>query len=854
MIPLMFIQKKGNILAKTTAAITKMAANYRHLSRAIEIQYKMNIEDHFSLMIDLNEFDEPTNIYIKTLRNSEYHLVTPTQQTYTIESDREVVVIDYDTILHFAHNSIKYDEIKGMDIKAKMLNPHKDPDVMMTDFRYNENFAHFTINTEKFGYSQDAKTLMPILSYNDNTIIEPSRILGNYYIYDISLEGVAYEIALMHIKSFKNHYLFRQTTKTHRLQVKGNTLYDGYGISYTFVDGMVQMNKQNHSLQRYFDTVYGEEYKQYFFNAFRDKNLYTEIALAFDLAKHHSFNAYNYKTDERLMGKVITRAELNEKTIPEIVMELKNPLNQFLVKTEYDIQFRFPIYNLLHILNETERNYRLIDFGYFVVNGKIESISSNIINKEELDYVTASNNKWLFSISESYLEQILENMTIYLIPVIKNLDKNVFLPSNYNLRDINYLTQEVVLNNVFEEVTIPFSEVRDNPAIVVGKEATLFNSGLEHAFGIHFLINPDIISFNPVTPDIYDEVSLMVKLCEDEDYLIPDIEADTIHFSRAMQIKIGERNFMIILNVAKGYIYYLDLSNHTYSKEADGVDEFNTFMKVEKEDELFTILETFSLFIYIIKDNGYGVEVNSDLVKVPYMVYSDLQEPIISSKSGIGKITSNLGYYTRNNKIKTSFNISPIIYKEEFRGIFAGSGVELTSISLNNGKLAISGVYNGSSIKYDISISADGKYVCKDVFDKEVDLAFDKKVFDKSFGPISFNEYVAIDLNIVDAYIKNNTLTLNNQAAIFYGDKGIYINTTDIITTLDKSDNYTYTDKTVAALENWLGNELHTLTNLDNLEFTYPDNECYADVDIYKDDATTVHRVNTDMSKYIVLY
>ena len=850
MIPLMYIQKKDNLLAKTTAAITRMRAHYRHLRRAIEVSFEMNLEDNFSLMIELNEFDEPNNIYIKTLRNSEYTEVTPDVKEYTIENDREVVVISYETILNIAGNVVTKTEIENIDIKAKMLNPYKDPDVLMTYFSFNDGFITFHVNDQSFNYYEH--DLEPILQMG-NEFINPSRILGNYYIYDIELDSQPYEIALIHSRAFKHHYLFRQTDSTHQLTLNGNTIYDFYGDSYTFNEGMVNKNNNNISLQSFFDVVYDEEYKQYYFNAMRDNNLYTEIATAFDLTKHHSLNVYNLKTDERLMGKVNVRSEFNSKTVPEIVLEMDKPLDQFFNKTDYNIQFRFPVYNLVHILSSANQNYRLIDYGYFMVNGEFVAVSSNLVNEELFAYVTASNNKWFFSVSEFLLQRVLENITIYLVPMIKNIAPDVFLSSIYNLKEINYALKTVTLNNVFSYEEVGFDDVAQAQGIIAKENNTLFRPDVQKAFGINFNMPPVSIEFNPVTPDIYDEVALLTKMCENDEYLIPDIEANCMNFSRAMRIIIGMKSFILIYNLEKDYVYYLDMTNKTSTKDADGLEDMMTFLTIEDESSLISILKTFSLFTYMVKDKGYGVNVNNDLDVIPYMVYPGLANNTFSSEQGPVKPVTNVGYINRNNKIKAAYNESSNVYKEHFKGIFAKYNTEITNVQIEKDNLLVSTTTDGTKSIFIVKIDSKGIYRCFDIFGNEAKLTYDKNALDTIYGPIAFNDYIAIDMNLVESYITNSDFTINGETSILFKDKALIVQSKKPVSELSKQDDYKYTDTATVALENWFGYEIFGIITTDYLESS-KNSPFYCLTNIYKDDNQTIYRINSDVSKYIVKY
>lgn len=606
MIPLIIFQEENKLLKETTATVKKMRAHYRHLKRSIEIEYLINLDMAFSLMIDLNEFDEPEYVYIKTLKETPYQKIQK-GKTYTISSDREVVVLAYEHITKIAHNTITYDEAKEIEIRAKMINTDKDPFIKMTHFKLEKNLISFTVNGKLFEYSM--KDFMPQL-FVDMDYQKPVEIYDNYYIYDIKFGDKNYKLAIMHFRAFYHHYLFRDPhTKT--LSLSNNTLYDNFNNSYYFRDGLIVINDLTHSIQNFFDEIYEKEYKQYIFNAIRDKNLYTEIALAFEPTKHHSFNVYDLKTDERLMGRVDARVEYNKRLTPELVITLREPFNQFMNKKQDIYEFRMPLFNLLKLMDSGNENYRLIDYGYFLVNQKFAPVTPMIINKEELNYVTASSSRYVFSIAIDFLRKILEALPISLIPMIKAIDKNAYIPSHLTLKRIDFLNREIELRNVFSPVVYGFDEI-DNSELMV-KEGSIFNSDILEMFALKLSIKPSLIEFNPVNPSNYDEIALLIKYCEDDDYLIEDIEKDCLNFARSMRIVISSREFMFVLNLKKNCVYFLDLTNHTSSK--DLLESMSLYIKQIDKDALKEVLKSFSLYSYIIKDKGYGSNVNKDLYR-----------------------------------------------------------------------------------------------------------------------------------------------------------------------------------------------------------------------------------------------
>lgn len=852
MIPLMFIQKKENLLALTTAAITKMGAHYSHLREAIEIEVKLNLDAFFNIVVKLNEFDAPKYVYIKSLTTSEYIKVTPEVKKYTIEGRREVVVLTYDNIINIATNNLTYDEVEKWDIKTKMLNPSKDPDVKMTEFEYRKDSLRFKVNNNFYEYRMD-KT-MPVLIQGLGQPIKPRTVIGNYYIYDVQFEdnGPVYSIALMHIRSFKNHYLFRQTKRTHKMRLVGDTIYDTFHDEYFFNDGMISIDNRNNSVQKFLNHQYDHEYKQYFFNAIRDKNLYTEIANTFNILKHNSFMVYDFTNDERLIGKADAYLEYNKNSTPEIVINLTNVRNQFGDERDYTFTFRAPIYNIYNILSNCHENYRLIDYGYFLVNNQFVTVSTNIVNEEQENYVTASNKKWFFSISLNYIDLIADNSTKSTIPILKVLDEDVFIPNIYNLKKIDFLNKEVSLINVFKEINIPFKSIDASPYVIATPDAKMFGDSFTEGFGLKFKIKPNSITFNPITPDRFNQVVLMIKTVEDDEYLLDDIIDDTAHLSNSVVVNLADRNLLMVLNNVKKYVYYIDLNNQDISRDFASVDSFAAFIEVENEDILKNILYEKSVKAYLVKNNGYGVNVDHQLNVKPYMVYKDIDRTFFSTEKGIvPNVETNEGYTIRNKQLKATFGYTDDTYKEVFRGVFRNSDYVIESMDLKDGKLNIHGTYNSSKKDYTISIDSKGVFRCFDVFGKEVTKDFDKKIFNDSYGVMTFDDCIGLDLNIINEYMKNNNLALDGRAFVGLDNESFYIKT-DSLTNISTEIKADFSESQYIAVENWLGDELFGIISLEYLDESPID--CYYECNVSKTDDATIYKIPVDLSKYIVKY
>jgi len=849
MIPLMFIQKKENLLKETTAAITKMSARYSHLRHAIEIDFRMNADMHFTLVVHLNQFDMPKDVYVKTLIKSDYIKVDPSVPYYTIEGDREVVRLTYDDLIKIARNAVSYSDVENWDIKSKMLNPDKDPDVFMDLVEYDtdEEIFSFRVNGKKISYFMDGR--LPSISVNDDEAIKPRAVIGNYYVFDVELDGVLYSIALIHIEAFKNHYLFRQTRATHKIYLKNNLIIDGENNEMYFFNGMVNINNKNHSLQKYLSNQYNNEYKQYFFNALRDKNLYTEIANAFNILKHNSFMVYDLENDERLTGRVKATIEFNEKSIPELVIRLSNLKNQFNEQKEGVFEFRTIIYNLPNIVEKCNKNYRLIDYGYFLYDKTFIPIARSIVNIEEQGYVTASNNKHFLSLSLRFLKSIMESTLVTTVPSIKEIDEGIYTAAGINVLDVDFENRKVVVNNVFDEYELSFDEVKESDFFIV-HDARLFSDSPDRAFGLKFNAMPQKVSFNPITPDKLNQVLLMIKKTESDEVTLDEIINSTNNLSYAMEVDIMNRQFLFVYNALRDKIYYIDLTNQDSSQDIEGVESMSAYISIDSIYKLKKALNKYCIREFMVRNRGFGVNVDKDLNVVPYVVYSSMRKPVFSSILGLEKPHLNVGYIVDNHWLKVMYKYATGIYKEVFRGIYETDAFKISSIEIIDSGLKISGLIEGGEKSFVVEIDNAGEYRCYNVLEEQTSLPFDKGVRGfETFGPIAFRDEFAIDMNIVAEYLKTKNLLINNEALVVRENETVYL-IADTLTSLNRDINFNYDKTTTVAVENWFGKELYGIITVDTLEDDGED--CYYKSEIYSDEKIMAVKVPVDLAKYIV--
>ncbi len=853
MIPLMFIQKSEKLLKETTATIHSIKAKYLHSKHALELDFKINLDAHFSLMLELNEFDMPRYTYIKTLRKSEYQLVDPSKKDYTIEGDTVVFKLTYDDIIAIAKNKLTSSDMEKWDIKAKMLNPDKDPNILMQEFSFSKenNDIRFIINNKRFIYMADE--LEPILITDSKGTINASKIVGNYFIFPIELDSQEYQLAILHFNAFKNHYLFRQSEITHHLKIDGDNLIDGFERELYFFEGMVSVDNDNWSVQKFLDSQYNEEYKQYLFNALRDKNLYTEISNAFNIVKHNSVMIYDYKNNERLMGSVKVSVGYNKKTTPEIVMRVTNICDQFHKKKGTTLEFRIPLYNMYNLYHNTGFNYRLIDYGYFILNSEYEPVSTNLVNTELDGYVTASNDRYLFSISTYLIESILEKTTSSVIPILKELDEGVFISNRYNVAYIDFESNILTLNNAFTMKEIKFEEIPVSDDVLALKSSFFFLDTIESIFGLKLKAPLKSIEFDGISADMFYQVLLTIKTTESDDYLLEDISRDTHELQKSIIVRIANREIAIIYNSVKDRIYYIDLNNQDASLDIEEVKSISAYLSLESEERLKSVLDKNCIREFVVKNNGYAAKVDSELNVIPYMAYSTILKPLFSSRLGLKRpIGINEGYFVRNAKIKGMYRASDEVYKEVLRGVFLNSEAEFISAKIVEDALEVTIKAFEKEDTYRIKVGENGKFVCYDLFSNKKELPFNKKIFNESYGVISFSGYLALDMNIVKHYIENRDFVINLEVFVNFDDTSYFVATSNVITEIDRSFFEVSYDEgnSYAVLENWLSNELFGIIKPKNLSLD--DRDMYVKVSKYSDKNKKIVKIDKDLSKYIV--
>jgi len=845
MIPLVVFQEKDRLFKEDTITITKMSADMLLASRTIKITYTFNLDSVFSLLIHLNEFDEPKYIEIQPANSREYVKVER-DKTYKLQGTLATIEISADDIIAIANNSIKYKDIKEFKIRAMTINTDKDPNIYMDKFEaiVDAPYYSFRVNNSVFVYT--ASKNRPHLS-QDNKECELIDVFGNYFIYKVMFRDKEYRLAIKEPHHLGNVYLFRETDLTHSMQMENGVLTLNDGSFYQFKNGEMFVNANANSMLNYLADDFYEEYKKYVFNATRDKNLYTQITNATSFVKFHSAIAYDYLNNELILTKVNTKVVLNNKTTPEIQISL-DKINAII---------HIPVYNAFDII-DSSGPYNFSEFGYITIDGEFLTISEDLITGELYGYLTASNNRWFIGLNKDYImKEIFEGIQ-NLIPIVRYIADDVFIPNLRALYELNYQDKTISLKNLENIEKYSIDEAFEKKALEGNAFSKLFGDVPSFAT-IDFKMRPNRIVLSHPSPDEFDEVLLIIKKAEPREYELEDIQKDTLYLSASLRIEFDNDVFVFVYNLAKNKIYYINLRNETLSEDLSKLETFAVYGNLDNYNEAIMkrMLLGGSVKDFLIRDRGFGAIVNKDLKILPYVVYTQLDGSVLFSGYSLqNQINTNVGYFVRNKEIKDSFGKDDFIVKEVIRGIYQHRDAQILRATINkDGYIELEVNEKGKVSSIIVELTGSGEYRGFDVFDKPYTekTKWGISSFHNIIGPIYSNGTVAVDVNLVKEYINSKSFTALGEVAYELIETGEWV--------INKDENVKEIDRTklidksyqvgFVAIESWLGNELYKEVVIKNLDEISEDGYLVP-LKIYDDSA--LMSVEADIGKYLNLW
>jgi len=781
MIPLMFIQKKEELLIESSITINDMKVNLNHLTNTMEIEFEYNLGSFFNLKIMLNEFDQPKYVWIRTTKQTDWQDVTPNKQTYTLDADYVVMIITYDDLMKIVNNAIKYEDVEEFNIKSKQFNYKIDKDIKISRFsktEYGLTVLEFILNGCEIEYFEGE--IYPEMVIDENTKVLPNRIHGNYYIYDVVLNDIDYSIAILSPSSFTKHYLFQQTDELTNMFLSDKRLKTIYS-DYLYREGLILSDNSTTSMQKFFNKSYQTEYKQYIFNIVRSNNIYTHISIPFTVYKHHSINIYDLKNDYLITGKFDSYFKKTDTYHSVLVLELLSPKNQFGKNIEKTFRVEIPTINLIKLLKLNTTRYRLIDYLNFYIDNNIEPMSSMFISQEEDNYFTASNNEFIFSINSNRLQDIIYDNYNMTIPGIKKLFNDVVIDDRVSFNKISYEDKTITLNNCNHKHQVSFDNINNNPFIFSNPESDFLLNQKETAiFGVKPKQEILSIEFDFVTPDIYDDILLLAKHTEPLDYTVGELRKDLRRMDMSIKYNFNNISVVFVYNQKRDTLYYITMSNQDSSKDLEGIEKGTLVIDSVDEEVLKRFLLSGSISEMVIRTMGVGVQLDHKLNLYPFVSYKTLNKTFYSYKDGVSEQVSNIyGDFTKNINMYAAYKDDSNTLQEVVFGIFATNNVKVTDVTVKSNSIELEYIsLFDNKLKTIEFFKKDGlKYKYTDIYGNNKSLeeynGIDKET--ESYGNIRFidkAEYCfAIDINIFNYYIKNQTIMLDNCNIINYNDK-----------------------------------------------------------------------------------
>jgi len=864
--PLIYINKKEDFLEYGTLAVERMNSDYKSLGNELITEFKYNIDSFFSIRIKLNELDQPEYIYIRTTKDSKFQKVTKEKQEYVLKSHLVRAIVTYDDIVGLANNTIMYEDIKKFDLKAQIFNDKLTTKVFMDEFTlYDyEDMVFFKINNQSIMYHID-RTKMPCL-FLDGSKTSPTEIIDNYYIYDVKINDVDLRIGIIHPRNFREHYLFKQTPKTHRLTLTNDRMItDSYGLHYVFINGLMQINKEKYSLLNYLSDTTDEEYKQFFFNSARDRNLYTDISISFEPPKHHTLSIWDLKNDLLVYGHVDASIELNKNYVEELVLEVVRPIDQFSRPINKNYKFKIPVLNLMNFIKNKDRKYSILDYGCFYVDSKEEPLTTIPITKEESYYRTGSNNEYFVSVSKLFIEKILFGTYQSLIPMLHKLDDGFFMLPNNKFKEIDYVNKTFSFFNALKSEVLSFDEVTKTNNLIVKSDRIISPDGVSEIFGIKLVSSLQKIGYQRVTPDIIDDYLLQMKHIEPKDYLMSSIYRDTDEFAYNIKLTFMDREFLFVYNRKKKYLYFLDITAQDASKiTIDDIDSHLMYFGDIDYQTLIKFLINNSIADTIVKNNGFIATVTNDLDvyfynrTFSYLSGKNMVKEIDYSKESI------VGTITRNSDLKGLIKMDELALQEIYSGIFSKPNVYVTNIKVDtdNSVLVVSIKEDDLEKEYTLSVTNEGTYKYEDVRENQKqDTHVGLNNLENMWGQYYVDKtpsdnYIAFDSNIINYMITEGQVSVDNQITYVLGGKTFLINSKKQLVEYSPQEITSNSENIYITKSIWFGKELNQFyqKSISN-KFTDFDkeNDHIILAEVYEDDnivATSLNEVNT---KNIVL-
>ena len=815
MIPLMYVLPSDAVYTPATGVITKITPVYSHYRNSIQIEFRYNIDEFFYLEIGLNEFDQPSEVSLYGFYNSVTLQVNEATEKYHLIGKKVSIVLTKEVILEIVNNLVSANSFKeGTIIDFQIIQDKQNPKdrAKISRIEVLPLSLELTINGQDIIYSVGTKdtSYQPTLHINNTTIV-PKSVDGHYNIFDLPSPNKGLSLVIIPPQDFINHYLFRQNPGLKQLYLSENGAVSLGGTEYFYNNGLIEYFGMIISMQKFL--IYGkdEDYKEYIFNAARDKNLYSEISLLFPAVKHNSMTVYDLKEDILIKGQVNYFSIIDGETDRLLYcISMDNCRDFFGRKVNKKFEFKYLPEKVLSEDISSIKNAGLIGNIYVTDiksnNTDVLPVDTRFIDFQSDGYITASNNRYSISIKKDTM--IKQSMLMRdSFRSFKKITGGDFVSPLYKIDTIDFDNGTISVRNGTKTVT---QALKDKNALLISTADTRLDSKdhMSDFAGVKFNISPSVITTSGINITNFGDYVLLCRMVEEPTYGIQGIRRDTRDLMYSLTFSYENTDITAIYNIQADKIYYINFAKkETVTSPDDLPIIFSEYISSIDETKLKNFLQNGGMSAFkahktpnssyvTMHDGKMYVE---DVMHEHYLDENHNMMPLLSSSMGITQFddlvnSSNYaGTYiprpAKNSVMKQNFENDTTVFRKVMTGVYANKPIDITSISVTDSVFTLKFVYDGATET--ISFSKDGgpveikKGLKSSIFsDEEIYSYMGSCTYTSSilydnlyqhYGVLvassEFGISIGIDINIIKHMIFQQTLGVNGTLSLSYDNK-----------------------------------------------------------------------------------
>ncbi len=731
MIPLFYILPTDEVYTEASGIIRHITPIFSNFRNAIQIEFEYNLEEFFYLEIVLSEFDQPREISLYGYHNSDTIEVSDEKDQYLIQGKKVALEMSKKVILDIVNNLVTEDSfLLGTEITLRVIKPQQNIEdrPVVTSLLLMDSTLTIGLQGEMIRYRQGGKAsdYLPLISYSEVSMT-PTYIDGHYNVFDMEGSLTGLSLVIMPPNSFEAHYLFRQEKNLKRCDIAedGSFVMGGY-LSYLFQNGTLEIVNRVVSSQEFLIYNEQEEYKTYIFNAARDKNLYTEVSLLFPAVQHHSMMVYDLLDNVLIKGRTIQDIVADEATDKMMhrlrIVDCRDFFGRN-IKREFEFIYHQSMVND-PVWLETKSTYGLGQLYVTDLNSgdrDIVPVDSRPVDIQKKGYISASNNRYSFSIKKDRLLQFSQKRD-FTVGRFKRITPTDYIAPRYNFRylDFNEGKLGVSKGTDIESVDLAYPTLA-----MISKGATSITDNVVYFAGMTFAYPVEKITTDAINITNFSDYLLLCRMTEPVEYGVRGVRSGTRNLLKSVTFVFALGEVTAIYNIDLDKVYYINFS--TKDSTADTQDlplSISNYLQEVNEVELKLFLRDGSMGTYnpSLSANSTYITTSSDKMYSEEVTREACLEDdgnivfkssggfgIVNSKSLIGSELGTGVYVPRRSShyiMSASFGTDTSIYRKVFSGIYSNTALSVLSASIANGLFTLS--YQVGGVSKTITIRDDG--------------------------------------------------------------------------------------------------------------------------------------------------